>query len=472
MIRSGHRRANAGPDLDLVPKDLEGPCHLYQYALGDRLHIAGVEYAFHQNRKLVTAQACRRILGTERRQHPFGNRDQQYISGGVAQRVVDLLEAVQIQKQHAAALVRTARPARQGQVQPVKEQRAVWQSRQHVVHGVVRQAFLRLAAIADVAKGINVADPGPSHQQRCAVQAHIYKFARLVGAHRLHQSAPLLVHGLFQRRLLVEPRLRYNQVPQAAASGLLGRIAEHPRECGVGVQNVAAVHDRHGFGNAGQHIFHQLRLGRPLPAPGMGHNHRFAQLGVQNAVGAFHRQQLPALCRHRGVEWTAISRARQQCLGLGCTGKQPPQNVFHGALDPLAFRQPQHLPRLGVGKHNLARPLQKNQNRQCVKNLLLPAGVRVFWKNQARGLPWDNRRCGSRVLRSRLHFDFRCSQVVSRILAGDQPLFHPLKRVSGATKVLNVLPLHIDALNPRPLRPQFHSGKRAPRKSRPDASPM
>ena len=54
------------------------------------------------------AESCGRSEAAQ----PFGHRNQHDVAGGMAQRVVDLLEAVQVQKQYAAALVAASRAAR------------------------------------------------------------------------------------------------------------------------------------------------------------------------------------------------------------------------------------------------------------------------------------------------------------------------------------------------------------------------
>ena len=82
------------------------------------------------------------------------------------------------------------------------------------------------------------------------------------------------------------------------------------RERRIGIEHMVAVDDRHGLGNAGQHIFHQPRFGRPLPAAGMGHNDRLAQFRIESAVSAFDRKQASARGRHGGMERTARAWCR------------------------------------------------------------------------------------------------------------------------------------------------------------------
>ena len=418
MVRSGHGRADAGAGLDDVPKDVKGTLDLLQYAVGHDFEVVCADNVLHQNRELVPAQPRSRVLGAQRGAKPPGNRHQQNIAGGVAQRVVDFLKAVKVDIEHAAAMIGIAHAPAERQVEPVKKQRPVGQSRHHVVHGVVLQLGFGLLVIADVAEAEHVAHLGAVHKQRRDLQAHIHQLACLVHAHRFHRGAAALVHGLYQRRILVEARLRHNQFPQAAAASFLGGVAKHAGKCRIGVQNMVFVLDGDGLGKAGQYVFHQPRFGCALASSaGMGHDHRIAHLRIQDAVGAFHRHQLAILRRQRGMKRAAAPCARQQRLRLRRAGKQSPQNVLDRPLNPLPLGQAKHFARFGVGKDNLPCPLKKNQNRQAVENLQLCIGVRVLLRIQSNGLPGRRRSCRLRALPFRLDPgpECRCCHIPDRM---------------------------------------------------------
>src|ERR1019366_10579159 len=140
----------------------------------------------------------------------------------------------------------------------------------------------------------------------------------------------------------------------------------------------------------------------------MSHDNCLAQFRVQNAIGAFDRKQLSALGRHGGVKRTSLFGTRQKGLRFRGARKQSPQYILRRTLSPFAFRQPHLLPSFGVGKHNLARLLQKNQNRQCVQNLPLSARIHIFRKVQTTSLPGNLHRSHSRLLTCPVHWSL-CS---------------------------------------------------------------
>ena len=373
--------------LHKMAKDIERARHLSLNAPGHRLKSADVLNIVDQDGKLVAAQPRGRVVRTKRRAQPIRGRNQHHVSCCVSQNVVDLLEAVKIEKQHAAALLRTPKPPGHGLPESVHENCSVRQTRQHVVHGVVLQTLFSMFAVADIAEGVYIAHPCAVHQQRRAHQAHVHKLPLLVGAHGLHRCAAMLIHSFCKRRMLVEARLRHNQFAQAAAACLLSRVSEHLRERGIRIQDVIVVFDGNGLWNTGQHVFHQARLGGTFPSSEMGNDHRLAQFRIENAVGALNGLQFASLGGHGRVKRAAFARALEQCLRLSCAGKQSPQHVFNRPLHPLTFRQTQSLPRFGIGEDNFSGALKKDKNRQCIQNLSLSGGVGVFRKIHAFCLP-------------------------------------------------------------------------------------
>ena len=185
--------------------------------------------------------------------------------------------------------------------------------------------------------------------------------------------------------MFVQPRLRHNQFAQAAAAGLLGRVAKHLRERRIGVQNVIAVFDGNGLGNTGQHIFHQPRLGRALPSSGMGHDHGLAQLRIENAVGAFNRQQLAALGRHGRVKRAALPRARQQRLRLGRAGNSPHNTSSTGRSTHSPSVSPSICRASALANTILPARSRKTRTGRRVQNLPLLVGSRSFPEDS---MPW------------------------------------------------------------------------------------
>ena len=95
------------------------------------------------------------VAGADGRSQAFGDLDQEFVAGGVAGAVVDLLEAVEVDVED------TDRPLRaggrgQGVVDPVVEQGPVGQAGERVVEALVQQRVLGLLAGGDV---LDQADP-------------------------------------------------------------------------------------------------------------------------------------------------------------------------------------------------------------------------------------------------------------------------------------------------------------------------
>ena len=90
---------------------------------GRRLHV-GV--AGQENRELVASEARHGVDFSDRGDQPGADLGEQLVAELVSERVVDLLEAVQVDQQqaHSRAL---ATSGKQGLRQPVVQQLAIWQ---------------------------------------------------------------------------------------------------------------------------------------------------------------------------------------------------------------------------------------------------------------------------------------------------------------------------------------------------------
>jgi hypothetical protein len=108
-----------------------------------RRHVVGVRDARQQHRELVAAEARDQVAAARALEQHRGHAHQQRVAGGVALRVVDLLEVVEVDEDHRHVLAR--RIARQRLLDAIAEERAVGQSGQGVVEGTVRQLRLERA---------------------------------------------------------------------------------------------------------------------------------------------------------------------------------------------------------------------------------------------------------------------------------------------------------------------------------------
>jgi hypothetical protein len=123
-------------------------------------------HVLQQDRELVAAQARHGVFGAQAGAQPSRHFAQGRVAGGVPERVVDQLEAVEVEEQHGQHALRAA-AARDGVGQALGEQEAVGQLGQRVVVGQVLQALLHLHAFVDVrADGHEVRDRPVGRGQR------------------------------------------------------------------------------------------------------------------------------------------------------------------------------------------------------------------------------------------------------------------------------------------------------------------
>ena len=108
-----------------------------------------------QHHEFVTAQACHRVAVAHALAQPLGHFLQQQVAHVMAQRVVQRLEVVQIDKQQGATAV-VARKRRHLSLQPVAQQAPVRQSGQRVVKGEVANFIFGRLAQCDVGQAAHV----------------------------------------------------------------------------------------------------------------------------------------------------------------------------------------------------------------------------------------------------------------------------------------------------------------------------
>ncbi|MNZ54005.1 hypothetical protein D3C78_718960 [compost metagenome] len=115
--------------------------HAVDYLAGNPFGIFGPVQRRQQHGKLIASQACHQVLFTQLRPDPVSHRHQHRIPRGVAETIVDPLEAVTVEKQHRHLLIVLAAIA-QGADQAAFEEGPVWQPGQAVVAGLVSQGFV------------------------------------------------------------------------------------------------------------------------------------------------------------------------------------------------------------------------------------------------------------------------------------------------------------------------------------------
>ena len=143
VVRRQHQ-ADARADHDLVAVDLERHRQHTHQPLRQAARGAGLRTAALDDGELVAAQARDQIVVAQALAHALRYQTQQGIAHRVAERVVDGLEAVQVDAQHGQRRGRAA--GREARVQALAEENPVRQPGQLVV---VRHAFdLRHGAFA------------------------------------------------------------------------------------------------------------------------------------------------------------------------------------------------------------------------------------------------------------------------------------------------------------------------------------
>ena len=141
QTRPAGRHADAGPDVDVATLDLEQRPHRRGQAVRDahrRLHVGRVA---QEHGELVATETGRHVRGSQDRMEAIPDGDQQRVTRGVAEAVVDQLEVVQVDEQHDRH-----HPARVGRFETrgddLGEQRSVGQAGQRVVRGLVMELLL------------------------------------------------------------------------------------------------------------------------------------------------------------------------------------------------------------------------------------------------------------------------------------------------------------------------------------------
>ena len=131
-----HRDADRGRGVALVAAELQRLAQHRQQLAGDALDLVTFGGFFQDDDEFVAAEPRHDVAGTQRVAQPAADFHQQHVAGVMAQRIVDDLEAVEIDEQHRKlpliALRGVDRPAQQA-----VEHLAVRQMGQAVVRGQI-----------------------------------------------------------------------------------------------------------------------------------------------------------------------------------------------------------------------------------------------------------------------------------------------------------------------------------------------
>ena len=121
--------------------------------------------------KLVAAQPADQVDFAHALLEPRRDLGEQSIAGGVAERVVDVLEAVEVEPEHRHQLA-VALGAGHGAVEMLVELKPVGQAGQRIVHGEIADLVLGQPALADAPRGNGRGHGEAHHDQEAGGQRH------------------------------------------------------------------------------------------------------------------------------------------------------------------------------------------------------------------------------------------------------------------------------------------------------------
>ena len=156
-----------------------------------------------QDDEFIAADAGYRVALAHAAEQPAGNLAQQGVADGMAERVVDGLEAVEVEAQQSDVLVAAARFQRR--FQALAQQDAIRQIGQRIVMRHVGDARLVAMALGEVADGVDLvaAHPGAEraadhlHGDHAIVGGTQQRFSRLRTLGRLEVRALKQIAGDF-----------------------------------------------------------------------------------------------------------------------------------------------------------------------------------------------------------------------------------------------------------------------------------
>ena len=149
---------------------LEREIECLDNAFSDQQHGAGSVQIADEDGELVAAKAGHRIFHAHALLQPIGHSDQQLVPRHMAQAVVDELEAVEVEEEHAHSATLAMTP-RQDVPQPVQKQCAIGQTGKRIVKCLMLEGRFSAGSLCNIVRDTD----RPSH---CAYRAvRIYRLA-------------------------------------------------------------------------------------------------------------------------------------------------------------------------------------------------------------------------------------------------------------------------------------------------------
>ena len=167
VARGAEGDADARRGHHLMGVDFEGLRERLENALGDPGGVARGDDVSEKHGELVAAQPRNRVPGPQAGGESPRELEQQLVSHRMSQAVVDVLEAVDVEKEHAVAGVLVPPRLLHGEAEAVHEEAPVGELCEGVVEGVVEDLLLDPLALAHVGERaghpVGAAESVPNH---------------------------------------------------------------------------------------------------------------------------------------------------------------------------------------------------------------------------------------------------------------------------------------------------------------------
>ena len=238
--------ADAGEHGDVVAGDRHRVAEAVEQSLGDVDRAVDAAAVLEQDRELVAAEAGGGVAGAGGAADAIGDGLQQLVADGVAERVVDRLEVVEVDEQHDDRVGLGTGDA-QGVVHAIEEQRPVGEPGELVVEGTVAELAFEVALLGDVAeRGDDPVDRGATDEvgdddRRLAELAVGVDERRL----ELDRAAVAELDQPFELADRALTLVLGDDVEQMAADPALGVVAERRPQARAGVADAPGLVGEH-----------------------------------------------------------------------------------------------------------------------------------------------------------------------------------------------------------------------------------
>ncbi len=291
----GDRDANARAEEEVGVADAERPLDDGSHALGERRDRGRIGEICAEHHELVATEPAGEIRPPEHRLQPHRGGGEQLVAGRVAERVVDLLEVVEVDEQHRE---RGVAPARREQLpfERLEEQLARRQTGEHVIARLalervgVRLVLGDVGDLPDLVERFTIGrahdadvDPAPD------VGAAAVPVALLDHVVMAVPGGALVVEGHVGGQVV-----GVCELGESAPHHLLGRVAEHGAQGRVHSEETPGqLSERHADRRVLEDLFESharvVQRGVGLALFGLARVQLGGELFVVGDVGAVHR---------------------------------------------------------------------------------------------------------------------------------------------------------------------------------------